>query len=97
LHGKLSLTRLVERVNQRKRPSTFLRVNPIQLIFWANVIAGVIAPLLVILILLLGNNRKIMKNQRLSLLNNVGLVLIALIMLVGAVLLFYGLATGQGS
>jgi Mn2+/Fe2+ NRAMP family transporter len=76
---------------------TFLRVNPIQLIFWANVIAGVIAPLLVILILLLGNNRKIMKNQRLSLLNNVGLVLIALIMLVGAVLLFYGLATGQGS
>ncbi len=74
-----------------------MRVNPIQLIFWANVIAGVIAPLLVILILLLGNNRKIMKNQRLSLLNNVGLVLIALIMLVGAVLLFYGLATGQGS
>jgi Mn2+/Fe2+ NRAMP family transporter len=76
---------------------TFLRVNPIQLIFWANVIAGVIAPLLVILILMLGNNRKIMKNQRLSLLNDVGLVLIALIMLVGAVLLFYGLATGQGS
>ena len=74
-----------------------MRVNPIQLIFWANVIAGVIAPLLVILILLLGNNRKIMKNQRLSLLNNVGQVLIALIMLVGAVLLFYGLATGQGS
>jgi Mn2+/Fe2+ NRAMP family transporter len=74
-----------------------LRVNPIQLIFRANVIAGVIAPLLVILILLLGNNRKIMKNQRLSLLNNVGLVLIALIMLVCAVLLFYGLATGQGS
>ena len=87
----------MERVNQRKWPSTFLRVNPIQLIFWANVIAGVIAPLLVILILLLGNNYKIMKNQRLSLLNNVGLVLIALIMLVGAVLLFYGLATGQGS
>ena len=76
---------------------TFLRVNPTQLIFWANVIAGVIAPLLVILILMLGNNRKIMKNQRLSLLNDVGLVLIALIMLVGAVLLFYGLATGQGS
>jgi hypothetical protein len=56
-----------------------LRVNPIQLIFWANVIAGVIAPL------------------PCCLLNNVGLVLIALIMLVGAVLLFYGLATGQGS
>jgi Mn2+/Fe2+ NRAMP family transporter len=74
-----------------------LRVNPIQLIFWANVIAGVIAPMLVILILLLGNNYKIMKNQRLNLLNNVGQVLIALIMLVGAVLLFYGLATGQGS
>jgi hypothetical protein len=35
-----------------------------------------------------------MKNQRLSLLNNIGLALIALILIIGAVLLFYGLATG---
>ena len=37
-----------------------------------------------------------MKNQRLSLLHNFSLVLIVLILIVGAVLLFYGLATGQG-
>ncbi|GAC1401611.1 MAG: hypothetical protein NVSMB49_16480 [Ktedonobacteraceae bacterium] len=71
-------------------------IDPIRLIFWANVLAGVMAPLLVITILFVGNNRTIMKGQRLSLLNNIGLVLIAVI-LVGAVgLLFYGLLTGQG-
>ena len=43
---------------------------------------------------LIGNHRVIMKNQRLSLLNNIGLTLIALILIIGAVLLFYGLATG---
>lgn len=75
---------------------TLLRIDPIKLIFWANVIAGVIAPLLVIAILLVGNNRKIMQENCLSLLNNFGLVLIALILVVGAALLFYGLATGQG-
>ncbi len=71
-------------------------INPIQLIFWANVLAGVMAPLLVIVILLVGNNRTIMKGQRLSLLNNFGLVLIAVILVVAVVLLLYGLITGQG-
>ena len=71
-------------------------INPIQLIFWANVLAGVMAPLLVITILLVGNNRTIMKGQRLSLLNNFGLVLIAVILVVAVVLLLYGLITGQG-
>ncbi len=73
-----------------------LGIDPIRLIFWSNVLAGVMAPLLVIAILLVGNNRKIMINQRLSLLNNVGLVLVALIMIVAVALLFYGLLTGQG-
>ncbi len=73
-----------------------LGVNPIQLIFWANIIAGVMAPLLVIAVLLVGNNRTIMKGQRLSLFNNFGLVLITVILLVAVTLLFYGLATGQG-
>jgi len=72
-----------------------LGVNPIQLIFWANIIAGVMAPLLVIAVLLVGNNRTIMKGQRLSLFNNFGLVLITVILLVAVTLLFYGLATGQ--
>ncbi len=71
-------------------------INPIRLIFWANVIAGIMAPLLVIAILLVGNNRTIMKGQRLSLLHNFGLVLIVGILVVAVTLLFYGLATGQG-
>lgn len=73
-----------------------LGINPIKLIFWANIIAGVMAPLLVIAILLVGNNRTIMKNQRLSLLNNVGLVLIVVILAVAIFFLCFGLFTGQG-
>jgi len=77
---------------------TLLRVDPIKLIFWSNIVAAIIAPLMVIAILLVGNDRTIMKNQRLSLPHNFGLVLITLILVVGSVLLFYGLATGvQGS
>lgn len=72
-------------------------VNPIQLIFWSNVVAAIIAPLLVIAILLVGNHRSIMKDQRLSLPHNFGLVLVALILLAGSVLFFYQLAAGQGS
>jgi Mn2+/Fe2+ NRAMP family transporter len=75
---------------------TLLRVDPIKLIFWSNIVAAIVAPLLVIAILLVGNHRTIMKNQRLSLLHNFSLVLIVLILIAGAVLLFYGLATGQG-
>lgn len=75
---------------------TLFGVNPIQLIFWSNVVAAFIAPLLVIAILLVGNHSRIMQGQRLSLLHNAGLVLIILILLAGAVLFFYQLATGQG-
>jgi len=75
---------------------TLFGVDPIQLIFWSNVVAAIIAPLLVIAILLVGNHRKIMKDQQLSLLHNFGLVLITLILIAGSVLFFYQLATGQG-
>jgi len=73
---------------------TLLHVDPIKLIFWSNIVAAIVAPVLIIAILLIGNHRVIMKNQRLSLLNNIGLALIALILITGVVLLFYGLATG---
>ncbi len=76
---------------------TLFGVNPIQLIFWSNIVTANIAPGLVIAILLVGNHPTIMKEQRLSLLHNVGLVLVTLILIAGAVLLFYQLATGQGS
>ncbi len=76
---------------------TFLGINPIQLIFWSNIVTAIIAPLLVIAILLVGNHRTVMKDQCLSLLHNFGLVLITLILIAGSVLLFYQVATGQGS
>jgi Mn2+/Fe2+ NRAMP family transporter len=76
---------------------TVVGINPIQLIFYANVLVGVLAPVLVIYILLVGNNRKIMHGKCLSLLNNVFLVLTALLMIAAAALFFYGLLSGQGS
>ena len=75
---------------------SLLGVQPLQLIFVANILAGVLAPLLVLAILFVGNNRRIMQKQRLSLFNNVGLVLITVILVSAVALLFYGLATGQG-
>jgi Mn2+/Fe2+ NRAMP family transporter len=73
-----------------------IHLDPIQLIFWANVLNGVLAPILVIYIMIIGNNRKIMRKQRLGFITNIGLVVTALVMITAAILLFYGLATGQG-
>ena len=73
----------------------FLRLDPIQLMFWANVLNGVLAPLLVVYVIIIGNNRKIMGNHRLNLITNIGMVATALVMFAAAILLFYGLATGQ--
>jgi NRAMP (natural resistance-associated macrophage protein)-like metal ion transporter len=73
-----------------------LRFNPISLLFWANVLSGVLSPVLIVYLIVLGNNRKIMRNEPFSLITNIGLVLAALVMFAAAVLLFYGLATGQG-
>ena len=73
-----------------------LRLDPIKLIFWANVLSGVLAPILVIYIIVIGNNHKIMQKHRLGLITNIGLVTTALVMITAAILLFYGLATGIG-
>jgi NRAMP (natural resistance-associated macrophage protein)-like metal ion transporter len=74
---------------------SLLGVQPLQLIFVANVVAGVLAPLLLMAILFVGNNRQIMHKQHLSLLNNIGLILITVILISAVALLFYGLVTGQ--
>jgi Mn2+/Fe2+ NRAMP family transporter len=74
-----------------------LRFDPIKLIFWANVPSGVLAPILVVYLIVIGNNRKIMRNQRLSFITNIGLGMTAIVMFVAASLLFYGLATGKGA
>jgi Mn2+/Fe2+ NRAMP family transporter len=63
---------------------------------WSNIVTAIIAPVLLIAILLVGNHRTIMKDQRLGLLHNCGPVLTVVILIAAAVLLFYGLATGQG-
>ena len=73
-----------------------IHLDPIKLIFWANVLSGVLAPILVIYIIVIGNNRKIMHKQRLGFITTIGLVMTAIVMITAAILLFYGLATGQG-
>ncbi len=72
-----------------------IHLDPIKLIFWANVLSGVLAPILVIYIIVIGNNRKIMQKYRLGFITNFGLVMTALVMITAAILLFYGLAIGQ--
>jgi NRAMP (natural resistance-associated macrophage protein)-like metal ion transporter len=72
-----------------------LQIDPLRLIFWANVLSGVLAPVLIVYLIMIGNNRKIMRNQPLGLMTNIGLVVAALLMFTAAILLFYGLATGQ--
>ncbi|HET9999722.1 MAG TPA: divalent metal cation transporter [Ktedonobacteraceae bacterium] len=72
-----------------------LHFDPIRLIFWANVLSGVLSPILIVYLIIIGNNRKIMHNECFSLITNIGLVVAALVMFTAAVLLFYGLATGQ--
>ncbi len=73
-----------------------IRLDPIRLIFWANVLSGVLAPILVVYLIVIGNNHRIMQKNRLGLITNIGLVMTALVMFAAAILLFYGLATGKG-
>ncbi len=68
-----------------------LRVDPIMLLFWANILAGMLAPVLVIYLLLVGNNKRIMKQYRLGWLTNSWLLLACFVLLVGTALLLYGL------
>jgi len=64
--------------------------------FGANVLQGMLSPVLVIFLILVGNNRRIMKTHRLGRITNVCLVITALLMSAAAILFFYGLLTGQG-
>ncbi len=74
-----------------------IHLDPIKLIFWANVLSGVLAPILVIYIIVIGNNRKIMQKHQLGFITNIGLITTALVMIMAAILLFYGMATGQAA
>ena len=72
-----------------------LGFNPIQLMFWANVLQGTLSPALIVLIVLTGNNRSVMGQYRLNTVTTIALVVMALIMFAATALLFYGLLTGQ--
>jgi Mn2+/Fe2+ NRAMP family transporter len=74
----------------------FLRFDPLRLIFWANVLTGVLAPVLIVYLLIFGKTRKIMGNQRVGRLTNLGLLLAMLVMLTTALLLFSGLVARPG-
>ena len=71
-------------------------LDPVHLMFWANVLQGVLSPVLVVLLVVIGNNRGIMGTNKLGLVTNAGLVAAAIVMFGASALLFYGLATGQG-
>lgn len=73
-----------------------VRLNPIQLLFWANVLNGILAPILVVYLFILCNNQLLMRGQRLGWLTNLGLVITVLVMVTATALLFYGMFTGQG-
>jgi Mn2+/Fe2+ NRAMP family transporter len=73
-----------------------LRIDPIKLSFYANVFTGVLAPIMVIYLMAIGNSRKIMGEHKLGWLTNFFLAVTALVLVAGSVLFFYGLATGQG-
>ena len=71
-------------------------LDPVHLMFWANVLQGVLSPLLIVLLVVAGNSRVIMGKDKLGLLTNAGLVVAMIVMFGASLLLFYGLATGQG-
>jgi Mn2+/Fe2+ NRAMP family transporter len=58
--------------------------------FWANVLQGVLSPILVVLLVVMGNSRRIMDKNRLGWFTNAGLVAAAIVMFGASVLLFYG-------
>jgi len=70
-----------------------LHFNPIQLIFYANVLVGVLAPILVIYVMMVGNNRTIMQNKPLGLVTNLFLVVTVVVLVAADLLFFYGLLT----
>jgi NRAMP (natural resistance-associated macrophage protein)-like metal ion transporter len=72
-----------------------LGFQPLQLMFLANILAGLLAPILLVFILFVGNNSKIMGRHRFRLPTNLGIGLGVVILFAGAGLLLFGLLTGQ--
>jgi Mn2+/Fe2+ NRAMP family transporter len=73
----------------------FLGFEPLKLMFLANILAGILAPVLLVFVLFVGNNSRIMGQRRFRWLTNLGIGTGALILFAGAGLLLFGLLTGQ--
>ncbi|HVZ12369.1 MAG TPA: divalent metal cation transporter [Patescibacteria group bacterium] len=69
----------------------FTPVKPFQMLYYAAILNGVVAPPLIVLLLFIANNKKIMGDHTNSLLSNVFGIAIALIMGIASVLLFANL------
>ena len=73
-----------------------MQFDPIKLSFYANIFTGILAPIMVIFLMVIGNSHKIMGEYKLGRLTNFFLAITALVLVASSVLFFYGLATGQG-
>jgi len=72
-----------------------LRVSPIQLMFGANILQAFLSPALLLILLVIGNSRRIMGAFKLRWLTNLGLVLTTLILIAALGLLVAGWLTGK--
>ncbi len=66
----------------------FAKINPMQALLWSAVINGILAPFLLFAVLMVGRDKKIMKGQPSSLLNQAVVLVTALLMTAAAVALF---------
>lgn len=73
-----------------------LRIDPIQIMFWANVLQGLLSPALVIVVILVANNRRLMGKDTVGKLTNGTLFVTAGVMILAAIFFFVGLFSGSG-
>lgn len=73
----------------------YVQIDPVRLLLWANILNGVLAPILVLILLIVGNSRRILGRERLNFLTNSGLLMALLLLMTATILLFYGLFAGQ--
>ncbi|MCA1554465.1 MAG: divalent metal cation transporter [Chloroflexi bacterium] len=73
-----------------------LGINPIQALYYSAILNGIVAPPLLALIMIIGNNRKIMKDKTNSQVSNVLGWLTVIVMTLTAVAVLVNLMTGQG-
>ena len=68
----------------------FTSVNPVRALYWSAVINGVLAPFLLVIILLVGIDRKLMLHQPMSMVGRAAVVMTALLMFIAAGVMIAG-------